>query len=91
MKVKVATVVGYLFDYGGNMTPIKPMHPSRLKSYARTPKGMSQARLPVEIREMVESEALAIFADMSNAGCSLQQTLAAIFLSGMNAAKDAGL
>jgi hypothetical protein len=36
---------------------------------------------------MVEQEALDIFTSMSNAGQPLSKTLAAIFLSGMNAAQ----
>jgi hypothetical protein len=41
-------------------------------------------------REFIEKEALDIFVTMTNGGCTFQQSLAAIFLSGMNAAKHAG-
>lgn len=42
-----------------------------------------------EQREFIENQALGIFADMTNGGCTFQQTLAAIYLSGMNAAMHA--
>lgn len=34
-------------------------------------------------REFIESQALEIFTDMTNGGCTFQQALAAIYLSGM--------
>lgn len=40
-----------------------------------------------EQREFIESEAIDIFITMTNGGCTFQQALAAIFLSGMNLAK----
>jgi hypothetical protein len=39
-----------------------------------------------QAREFVEAEAIDIFTIMTNGGCTFQQALAAIFLSGMNAA-----
>jgi hypothetical protein len=39
-----------------------------------------------QAREFVEAEAIDIFTTMTNGGCTFQQALAAIFLSGMNAA-----
>lgn len=71
------------------MNELKPMHYSKLRSRIRTPRKMARASLPADIREMVEEQSLGIFADMTNAGCSFQQALAAIFLSGMNAGKHA--
>lgn len=53
------------------------------------PRGMDKTELPRELREFIEREALDIFATMTNGGCTLQQTLTAIFLSGMNAATHA--
>ncbi len=53
------------------------------------PKGMTSTRLSDDIRQHIESEALDIFTSMSNAGQPLAKTLAAIFLSGMNAAREA--
>ena len=54
------------------------------------PKGMETARLGSrQAREFVEREALDIFATMTNGGCTFQQALAAIFMSGMNAAHHA--
>lgn len=47
---------------------------------------MARVNLPPDMRAFVEAEALDIFTTMVNGGCTLQQTLTAIFLSGMNAA-----
>jgi hypothetical protein len=35
-------------------------------------------------REFIESQALDIFASMTNGGCTFQQALAAVYLSGMS-------
>ena len=53
------------------------------------PKGLSSAMLPDDVRLFIETQALEIFTEMSNAGQPLSKTLAAIFLSGMNAAQAA--
>jgi len=51
------------------------------------PRGMEVARLGSrEAREFVEAEAIDIFTTMTNGGCTFQQALAAVFMSGMNAA-----
>ena len=55
----------------------------------QNPRGMSVARLGSrEQREFIEREAIDIFITMTNGGCTFQQALAAIFLSGMNVAKE---
>ena len=60
---------------------------SKLK---RAPRGMEKAHLgSKEMREFIEVEAIDIFTTMTNGGCTFQQSLAAIFLSGMNAAENA--
>lgn len=38
--------------------------------------------MPTEARECIESIALDIYTDMVNSGASLQETLAAVYLSG---------
>jgi hypothetical protein len=43
---------------------------------------MAFMHIPHSEREFIEQMALSIFTDMVNAGCSLQATLAAIYLSG---------
>jgi hypothetical protein len=54
------------------------------------PRNMSRANLgSKEQREFIEREAIDIFTVMTNGGCTFQQALAAIFLSGMCAAKEA--
>lgn len=62
------------------MTSLRPA-----KAHSR-PSGMARVNLPPDMRAFVEAEALDIFTTMVNGGCTLQQTLTAIFLSGMNAA-----
>ena len=57
----------------------------------RSPRGMKVARLGSrQAREFIEAEAIDIFTTMTNGGCTFQQALAAIFLSGMNAAHTVG-
>lgn len=53
------------------------------------PKSMEVMKIDVDSRKFVEAEALSIFTAMTNAGASLQQTLLAIYLSGMSAAHQA--
>lgn len=51
------------------------------------PRGMEVARLGSRAqREFIESEAIDIFTAMTNGGCTFQQALGAVFLSGMNLA-----
>ena len=51
------------------------------------PRGMEVAHLGSrEAREFIESEAIDIFTTITNGGCTFQQALGAIFLSGMNLA-----
>lgn len=51
----------------------------------RSPRGMETVRLGSrQAREWIESEAIDIFTVMTNGGCTFQQALAAIFMSGMN-------
>lgn len=51
------------------------------------PRGMEVAHLGSrERREFIETEAIDIFTTMTNGGCTFQQALAAVFLSGMNLA-----
>lgn len=49
---------------------------------------MDRMALTDEQRQAVEGIALSIFADMTNAGCSLQETLSAIYLSGLEHARQ---
>lgn len=57
----------------------------------RNPRGMSTVRLGSrQTREWIESEAIDIFTTMTNGGCTFQQALAAIFMSGMNLAHTIG-
>lgn len=63
------------------MTAIRP---TMAKS---SPRGMQVAHLGSrEQREFIESEAIDIFTTMTNGGCTFQQALGAVFLSGMNLA-----
>ena len=48
------------------------------------PRNMEMMRLGSrQQREFIEAQALEIFTDMTNGGCTFQQALAAIYLSGM--------
>jgi hypothetical protein len=71
------------------MTTLTPRHHSTLKRRSFAPRGMSHTRIPDDTRILIETECLDIFTIMSNAGCSLHQTLTAIYLSGMSAAVEA--
>ena len=71
------------------MTALTVRHNSTLKRRSFAPRGMSHVRIPDDTRVLIESECLDIFTAMSNAGCSLHQTLTAIYLSGMSAATEA--
>lgn len=69
---------------------LTPRHHSALKRRGPLfPKGLSRTSLPDETRVFIEAETLDIYTRMVNAGCSLQQTLTAIFMSGMSAAHEA--
>ena len=67
---------------------LRPMHRSVLEKHARArgyrprPVNMSAVALPSEARECIERIALGIFTDMVNSGATLQETLAAVYLSG---------
>ena len=65
---------------------LSPQHHSTLKRRASggAPRqhNMATVRLPDDQRECIERIALAIFTDMVNSGATLQETLAAVYLSG---------
>lgn len=47
------------------------------------PRNMTKMEIPSDVRQHIEDTALSIFADMTNSGATFQQTLAAIYLSGV--------
>lgn len=47
------------------------------------PRNMERVQIPRAQREFIETQALGIFTDMVNGGCTMQQALAAVYLSGM--------
>lgn len=70
-----------------------PLHHSviaRRDKYRPSPRpaNMDKMALTDEQRQTVEGVALSIFTDMTNAGCSLQETLSAIYLSGLEHARQ---
>ena len=67
---------------------LTPQHSSTINPAVR-PKDLQSMRIHPDARKFVEQEALSIFAAMTNAGASLQQTLSAVFLSGMSAGREA--
>lgn len=68
---------------------LKPQLASTLRRRSQPPRGLSRTALPAETRIFIEAETLDIYTSMVNAGSSLQETLTAIFLSGMSAAHAA--
>lgn len=69
---------------------LQPQHSSTINGKSK-PKGMSVTKIESDSRKMIEEETLSIFTTMTNAGASLQQTLLAIYLSGMSAAYAVGV
>lgn len=70
------------------MEPLHPIHSSvrgERTKYMPHPRPYKMDRMGVtnEQRELFESIALSIFTDMTNSGRSLQETLSAIYLSGI--------
>lgn len=74
---------------------LRPMHRSvlekhqRARGYRPRPTNMSAVALTSEQRECIERIALGIFTDMTNSGATLQETLAAVYLSGSENALSA--
>lgn len=60
------------------------LHAQHFSTIGKTPrpKNMERTKLAPEHRMFVEELALSIFTDMVNSGATIQQTLAAIYLSG---------
>lgn len=67
--------------------PTTAIRPTMARS---RPRNMERVNLGSRAqREFIEMQAMEIFADMTNGGCTFQQALAAIYLSGMSAATHA--
>ena len=66
------------------MGEIYPRHNSVSATYRFRPKNMETADLPAGAGEMLEREALSIFADVTNANLSFRAALSAILLTGMH-------
>lgn len=73
---------------GEDVKALIPIHHSvqersaRSRGFRPRPYGMSVIAMPHEARECIESIVLSIYTDMVNSGASLQETLAAVYLSG---------
>lgn len=61
-------------------TPLEPTFPGR--AFRRQPHDMTRAPATPEQVAVMQRIALSVFTDMSNAGFSLRETLAAIYLTG---------
>lgn len=71
---------------GAGRTALKPQHHSVLgRRTIPKPSGLASMNMEPDARVFIEQEALEIFAAMTNSGATFQQSLAAIFLSGMSA------
>lgn len=66
------------------MMMLNPIHHSTMHRI-RIPSGFGRAKINDADRVFVEKQALEIFTAMTNRGASFQQSLCAIFLSGMDA------
>lgn len=65
------------------MTPLMPQHASTLRAPPRRPLDYGRVSITDEQRIGLHKLVLETFTDMVNNGHSLQDTLAAIYLSGM--------
>ena len=63
--------------------PLRPQHFSAIGKNMKPFKMERTAYPDVEARECIEGIAIDIFTDCTNAGCTFQQSLAAILNSGM--------
>ena len=70
------------------MIALRPQHESAVSARCRSPRSMASIEVPHELRSELEAQALSIFTDMTNAGMSLQETLASIYLTGMVMGKE---
>ena len=61
----------------------------RRANSAKIPRGLARCRLDPETSAMIQREAIEVFTAMVNSGHSFQYALQAVFLSGMNAAREA--
>ncbi len=67
------------------MMALKIEHSSKIAGRGTpNPREMELTKLPTDVRQSMEKIALEIFTDMVNSGASLQQTLTAIYLSGIH-------
>lgn len=70
---------------------LHPIHHSVrrvIRNQRLRPSGMAKIEVSPEQSEMLERIALEIFTDMTNAGATLQETLAAIYFSGLVHAEE---
>jgi len=61
----------------------------RRANSAKVPRGLNSGRIEPETSAMIQQEAIEVFTVMVNSGRSFQHALQAVFLSGMNAAREA--
>lgn len=66
--------------------PLWAAHPGATPVRSRSPRGMTRAKVTPEQTQIIQTLALSVFTDMSNAGLALREVLAAVFMSGMNLA-----
>ena len=76
-----------------NRATIRAMHPSMIganRRWAIRPQNMDKRRITSDQMDLLQELALEMFADMTNAGATFQESLAAILLSGMDFGRNAG-
>lgn len=68
---------------GNQPRPLRPLHSSVAREKLVRVHQMRRQNMTEEQREFIESMALSIFTDMTNAGHSFQAALSSIYLSGV--------
>lgn len=82
MRRDVRRLAGGLLSGGDAMSNIEPRHHSMMGK-RRLPRGLDRVTITDEQRVAIQSIALDVFATCANAGLSLQEILAAVYLTGL--------
>lgn len=88
MRRDVRRLAGGLLPGGGAVSLIEPRHHSLVRK-RRFPRGLDRVAITDEQRVAIQSIALDVFATCANAGLSLQEILAAVYLTGLEHGSNA--
>jgi len=81
-KAPVKVTMVPIKSSGGEMSNLNPIHYS-MRLARRLPRNMDRLSVPRELHEAATEMVLSIFTDCINVGTPLQDTLLAIYLSGL--------